>query len=161
MALVGLQNPIKVKMILSEHFLKNLILANKISPTICGQLFSYDATQNCIKILDKPSARHGFKWRGKLFAFIAAEMIFRILDRKLNFTQEVYTENTRVDISMCMLMFLPCLVVAERYRVRSKFPDEFKSFFNGVIQMEKIHGKGNQIQGIKLIQTHKCHFILL
>lgn len=124
-------------MLLSENFLQPLIIAHGRLPLICGQLFKFVEKDQQFVVIKKRSARDGFQVRWILFALISLTFLIRILllghpDIKLS-----SPDFATLDRNMSILMFATTMVVVEHYRVRCTFPQEFVSFLNGALRMEK------------------------
>ncbi len=129
-------------MLLGENFLEIFVQANQASAKFAGQLFTHDAKTNKIQTLHS-GARKGFKARSMFLFIIAVVMLVRFVDD--NYHTENGTDNgtrKKAKQNMYILMFFLCIVVGERYRIRAEFPQDYASFLNGAIEIEKTYSRG-------------------
>lgn len=131
----------KVKMILSDNFLKILIRVYKISPTICGQLFTFSETSHQFEILDKKNVTNGYKVRSFICFLVSLEFLARAITLKVSDTENKFI----VDTNVCLMMTFIGVAATEHYRIRGSFPTNFLSFFNGAISIEKKYMRGTYL----------------
>lgn len=127
---------------LTENFIDVLVNANQWSPKLAGKLIKYNDHKKCFEIYDKNCIKKGYKIRSLFLLFNATALLLRIL--VINFPRKFQSSKStnNTDMNLCFMMLLICIVPAERYRVRGKFPDEFATFFNQIIRFEGIHIRG-------------------
>lgn len=126
-------------MLLTHNFLKILIQGYQTSPTIVGQLLAYNDKHEKFEIT---SNQVGLKIRWILLDFMALLTVTRILDLKLNLSKAERVANSPVETNLCIMMLFIFVVIGERYRIRGTNPNDFVSFLNGALQMEKFYEKG-------------------
>lgn len=130
-------------MLLSENFLEILSNANQDFPSISGQLFSYQATTRQTRII-QGRARNGFRARWILLLCVATVMLVQILDNQfLTSDANDISSSKTVKQKMCIMMIFICILTGERYRIRAQYPQEYVSFFNGAVGVEKNYLQGN------------------
>lgn len=126
-------------MLLTHNFLKIIAQGYQTSPTIVGQLLAYNDKHQKFEIT---SNQVRLKIRWILLDFIAFLTVTRILDLKLNLNKAEKVGSSSVETNLCKMMLFIFVVVGERYRIRGTNPNDFVSFLNGALQMEKFYEKG-------------------
>ncbi len=126
-------------MLLTENFLSVIIRAYQISPNIAGQQLIYNFENQKFEAIHELSTLNGLKRRFILFCLITIATIIRIIGLKLKMKAPRET-NVSVETNICIMILFMFTVVAERYRIRGKFPNDFVDFLNGVIVTEKSYG---------------------
>ncbi len=126
----------------ANSFLKIFTRANQQSPKVAGQLFTYNAKYNKFEIVERQGAANKFKARWIFLQIISATMILRVVDIRLLSQNESRDGNKVAQQNMCIMMFLMCALTGERYKIRGRFPQDYISYFNGVIEFEKKYIKG-------------------
>lgn len=129
-------------MILTEKLLKILIQSNKISPIIVGQLFTFVTKGHKFATVDGYRATNGFKIRWILLLCISFTFLLRFFMLKLCESSKNSPNVTVMESSVCIMMAFISLVGSERYRIRGLYPQNFVSFFNGAMIIERKYATG-------------------
>ncbi len=109
-----------------------------MSPKIAGQLFIYNEANAKFEVIKTKWSINGYLARSILMLLVCGTMMDRIISIKIR-----PEKSTEAHSKLCLMMIVSCLLMAERYRIRSKYPNEFVSFFNGVSNLESTLTKGN------------------
>lgn len=127
-------------MLLSENFLDIVITNYNASQKFGGKMLTYNSKTGTFEAIHRKWIQDGLKLRSILFGLITVAMGIRILDLKLKATEGKASASVETNLSIMMLLIF--LLITERYRHRSKFPNYFVNFLNGAIKMEKFYGRG-------------------
>jgi len=122
-------------MILTGKFLQILVEANKVSPLICGQLFTFIAKDHKFATVNDSHTKCGFRSRWILQLFVTFTYFVRIMI--LPGMHAGGTNSKFVETNVCIMVLAMSIVASERHRIRNQFPEDFVSFFNGAIGVGK------------------------
>lgn len=130
-------------MLLSKYFLKTLVLTHRSCSTICGQMITYNPKKLAgFEVSSKKGTRTGYQLRCVLFIMAAVQAVCRLLVLGTRPTKDFYNDSSRLEASMCIMMTIISILVAERYRVRGKFRFEYVAYYNGILLAESKYEKG-------------------
>lgn len=131
-------------MLLSEGFLLVLIDANQIFPKIVGTLYTYNSGRTAVETIKNLRTRNGFMARWILLMLILVSMITQFVMLKA----QSYKDDKLMEVIFSILMITFTLVLTERYRIKTMFPEELTTFLNAAISFENTYVKGKQISKI-------------
>lgn len=124
-------------MLLTKNLVEIFVQANQMSPKIAGQLFTYETKRQKIEIKEMKGGKNGYKTRLIFLLLNAAVILLRILSNTTVGNDATSRCRVKTELNLYFMVLGSCLVCAERYRVRSKFPEHFVIFFNDIIHAEK------------------------
>lgn len=130
------------KMIVSQKFLKLLVQAMNLYSLICGQLFTFDVRRQKFVILDKPGAMLGFKARSVLLLLVSITSFIRVIKLMLSNVHIDNSNNTAVEINISIMLIVINIAASEYYRLRGDYPEDFVTFMNGAMGIEKKYMNG-------------------
>lgn len=130
-------------MFLSEQFLPILIQANQTSRFICGQIFSYSSIKPVgFQVSQKRKTKIGYQLRCLFFVGVAIEGLYRMWYIMTTQSKNSYMGSSRLETSLCVMVTVASVLVAERYRVREKYCKEYVTYYNSLLVSESKCDKG-------------------
>lgn len=130
-------------MAIIANFLSTLIESTKLSPKIAGQLFMYNEATAKFEVIHTKWSKNGYISRSVLMLLVCTTMLDRIIS--INFHPE---KDTEAHSKLCLMMIVSCTLMAERYRIRTLYPNEFVLFFNQIAKLESTLTKGMAVKNI-------------
>ncbi len=137
-------------MLLTENFVQVIIHGYQISPNIAGQQLIYNLQNQTFGAIFERGHIYGLKRRCILFSLLTIATIIRIIDLKRQMKAQNLEGRPSVETNISIMMMFMFVVTAERYRTRSKFPNDFVDFLNGAMVIEKTYGNGKHIKTVNL-----------
>lgn len=131
-------------MLLAENFVQVIINGYYTSNTIVGQQLIYNSKNQNFEAIRKRKTRIFLKMRLILLSLISIATIVRIIDVNLQIKSNRRQGNHSVETNMCIMILFMLVLIGERYRIRSKFPNDYVKFLNGAIAIEKSYGIGTK-----------------
>lgn len=131
-------------MLLAENFVQVIINGYYTSNTIVGQQLIYNSKNQNFEAIRKRKTRIFLKMRLILLSLISIATIVRIIDVNLQIKSNRQQGNHSVETNMCIMILFMLVLIGERYRIRSKFPNDYVKFLNGAIAIEKSYGIGTK-----------------
>ncbi len=118
-----------------------LVKATKMSPNISGIQIIYSKQTCQFSINDYQCAKRRFQNRWILLLLIKLTYFIRIIMLKLDHVTADPTAK-QLEILQCIVVICIISVVAERYRIGYLYPNDFVSFLNAAISIERNCVKG-------------------
>lgn len=133
-------------MFLSKHFLPILVLANKSSSKISGQMFLYNPTNAVgFEVSTNKRTKIGYQIRYILCVLVAIEELYRILRMMTTQSSDSYMGSSHLETSFCVMFTICSILIAERYRVRGNFSKEYVTYYNSILLSESQYEKGQYL----------------
>lgn len=128
-------------MLLSGKFRNVVAQANKALSKFTGQLFSYNAKINHFQMVKTQGLINAFQKQWIFLIFVAVIMFLRIIDYKVSVSSDG-NQNTSTKLNFITLMLGITFTISVHFRVRGFCPNNYLSFLNNALYIERKHDDG-------------------